>query len=253
MTGRGPFVRVRPVLRQERGRPRRLAGDADRHALAADLGVRLVERLGQVGEQRHLFGGHSHVDSDAVRIEARRAGALAAVVAADAAAGRGGRGGGQRGRERGGGTSPGGPPGGHRRATSLATGLSAAIITSADGSPVPDGWVGCPFGSYVQGSSAVPRDSSRRPTASASAPATTTSARGSVGPPVSSSSRWVPLLAHLGRCCLHDVDPRLRQQDVERAGRIAVRGDGGLEAVEPGQERASSFSRSVPVKSVDPQ
>ena len=161
MTGRGPFASGFGQSCVRRPPAETTCGCADRHALAADLGVRLVERLGQVGEQRHLFGGHSHVDSDAVRVEARRAGALAAVVAADAAAGRGGRGGGQRGRERGG-TSPGGPPGGHRRATPCHRSLSAIIVV-ADGSPVPDGWVGCPFGSYVQGSSAVPRDSSRVP------------------------------------------------------------------------------------------
>ena len=180
---------------------------------------------------------------------ARRAGALAAVVAADAAAGCGGRGGGQRGRERGGGTSPGGPP---VIVGLLLPGLSARSSTSADGSPFPTvGW--------AVRSDRTSRDPAPSPGTGAavplpaSAPATTTSARGSVGPPVSSI---IPLgarfFAHLGRRCLHDVDPRLRQQDVEVLAASPYVGMAASRRLS--QDRnAPSFSRSVPVKSVDPQ
>ena len=231
-------LRVRPAVHEEGGGgARRLAGDADRHALAVHLGVRLVERLGQVGEQRDLLGRDGHVDGDAVRIEARRAAAVASLAAVTPARARRCRGRGERSRQCDGGTSPGGPPGRHRRATPCHRSLSA-IITSAEGSPVPVGVFGSLSGSYVQGASAVSSDSSRRPTASASRPATTTSATGSVGPPVTRSSRLgAGLLVHLGRRRLDEVDPGLGEQDVERCvGGVAVRRDGRFEAVQPRQE-----------------
>ena len=130
-----------------------------------------------------------------------------------ARAGRG-RGRGERRRQCDRGTSPGGPPGRHRRATPFQRSLSA-IITSAEGSPVPAGVFGSLSGSYVQGASAVPSEQQ--------SPSRQLRRRGPPRPP-RPPGRWghrvtrslalgAGLLVDLGRRRLDDVDPGLGEQD----------------------------------------